>query len=329
MAVTLCVAFGTPEEPAAWAAVMDDEWEPTIGMRAEFHVKASAEDEEDLFEIVAQVVYIGSADDGSAITYLFGGEDLPDEDMTDRLELNSWTRLPDEDARNVMDVVSAAAPTAAAHDILLVVGDPFARSDGAEVAYQAWNRIIAPEDPLLPMFGQRLVVDLLDSASDDAFGTDVVEEDPKTPFKVLIPVDPWTPGTAASGVNTIVVYSAIVDAGVAQVVFWAPSLASIDGFDLMAAGWEMLDEEDFDPVEFRLTERVELAAKTELRIALDEDDEPCLIDFQIQDAAEVSPDCYDLLPPGLAEHCRFAAEMVSADDIVAQWREEGFGSASA
>lgn len=329
MALTLCVAFGTVDEPAVWAAIIDDDWEPAVGMRAEFHVKANADDVDDLFEIVAQVMYISEVEDGSAVVYLFGGEDLPDESMTDRLEANSWTQLESDEAHSVMEVVSAAPPTAAAHDVLLVVGDPFSQPDGSPVAFQAWNRMIAPEDPLLPMFGQRLVVDLLDSVSDDALEPDLRDDGDSVPFRVVIPVDPWTPGNASDGVNTVVVYCAVVDAGVAQVVFWAPSLEAIDGFDLLAAGWEMLTEEDFDPLDFKLAERIELALKTELQIELDEDGEPYLTDFQIRDAAEVSPDLYDLLPPGLAEQCRFAAEMTEADDVLARWRDEGFGRDSA
>jgi hypothetical protein len=299
-----------------------------LGQRTQFDFHASFPDgRSDVTELVTQVVYVEEEEDGTEVSYLFGGEEIPDSDLQARFEAAFWTRMSDDEARDVLEIVAVTPPVAAIHDVLLLVGDPTARDeDGNLVPVEAWNFYLNPDDPRLPMFGQRLQFDLLNWIPDeddeededlDDLDEDVdsEENDPVIPQDI----DVWVPSSAAEGATALVVYCSIVDVGEAQVSFWVSSLGDIDGFDLMAAGWEKLGPDTFDPVEFRAAERIDLALRTHLEIRMDPYGEVYLTDFEIQDAVNVSEDQYALLPPSMIEACRAARELLDVDDIVRDW----------
>lgn len=332
MSSTVCVAFGSVSDPAVWAADMPQAWTPMLGMRTQFQVQMSDADEEDgeMAEIISQVVFCDVQEDGSPITFIFGGNEVPDEDIMSRFEDNSWVRLPENAAREILQIIETAPPVASTHDIVLIVGDPSKIDENGNVEYEIWNRILAPNDPLLPMFGQQLLLDVVDSMPDSEVDVELPTEQPgedKQTFRDRVRffqgVNMNTVGSAIGGLPVSVIYCAQVEPGVAQIAFWAKDLGSIDGYDLLAADWALMGEgDDFDVDEFRVTDRILLAEKTFLDIRVDDSGEPFLSDFEIRDAAKVAEDQYSLLPPALAEHCRFAKELEQTDDIVRQWSDE-------
>lgn len=292
MVAWMCLAFGTLEQPVVWAAEVED-CELEVGARTDLGLMTVGPDgDPEVTRIVSQVIMAETREDGVEVGYLFAGEEAPDEITEQRLSDGDWTRLEDEDALRVMELVMSAPPTASMHDLLLVIGeeDP-----------QVWALTLEPEDPLLPMFGQRITL--------DALGAEVDE----------------------TTMPALVIYSALVEAGVGEAVFWVDELtATVDGFDLLAAGWELLDEDEFDASEFRLGDRIRVARAVELTLEVDEDGDTYLTDFAVHDAESIPADCYELLPEALAEYCQFAAEVASnSDAMLEEWRRELEGGSSA
>lgn len=321
MNAKLCVAFGSLENPSAWASEIPDDWTPVIGMRTQFNMHVEQENgERDDYEIIGQVVYTEAEEDGSTLAFIYGGEKEPEVVIQLLLEANGWVRLEDSEAHEIIQIVQIAPPSATMHDVLVLVGDMETKDEDGNLVFDVWTRLFEPEDPLLPMFGQRLFIDMVNSVADeeaerilDAKGNVDVADLNATP-------------TLETGVPGLVIYCAIVSPGIAQMAFWVKSLGDIDGYTMLANGWEKLEEDDIDNNgDFRLMERLDLALRTRLDLKADEEGYPYLDDFSIDNAEEIPESSYDILPPMIVEYCKFAKELKTVenvDGLIAGWEEK-------
>lgn len=344
MSATLCVAFGTLESCSVWATTISADVDIYLGMRTQFNFSDEPDDEDPL-EVVGQVVHTDVQEDGSAISFLFAGEELPDRELQAQLD-EHWMKLDEDNAHDVMLIVATAPPTAFNHDVLILVGDLDERDEDGKPTAQVWSCEFIPDDPLLPMFAQRLMIDVLGAAPDEDDEPEAEAEAPEGSdegdaaagdyYPDLREADPelndmsrWPAPTDDGVVPAVTVYCAIVAPGVGEIAFWTPTLGSVTGFDMMAAGWELLSHDDFDMEEFRATQRLEVARRTVLDIRVDEDsDELYLYDFEIEDAASIPEDFYSFLPSALADHCRFAVAIGDVDDVISGWRDDNGSQAA-
>lgn len=360
MTSTLCVAFGSIEVPAVWATRMANEWVPEPGRRVQFQFRQDEdadragskrfranldtgnehdEDHDMTDAIVGHVTYADVQEDGEGIAFVYAGVPHPPVELQEILQANSWLRLSDEDARGVLDVIEHANPVAAVQDLMLVIGDPQMDADGV-APMETWSRIVQPYDPTLPLFGQRLILNAIagdevydeddesNEYEDDA-AADAAAEAAQAAAAARVDqrqdeVDLWAPGSRSEGLPALVIYCTATEPGAAQVAFWVASLSDLDGFDLLAAGWEKFDPEVLNENgDFQLATRVRLALRTKLDIREDADGDSYVNDFEIVDAGSVPESSYPLLPAGLADHCRFAAELGDSDDIIGRWMNTG------
>lgn len=321
--VTLCVAYGSVENPEVWVGSYsaDEERLPFLGMRTHVQLAPPEDDEEEYFgdsTVVAEVTF-ADFEDEEPVAYLYGGEELPGEELREKFEAALWMRLSTQDARYVLELVELAPPAAAIHEVLIVVGDVDVLDEAGNPAFQAWGSTLIPGDPTIPMFGDRIRMDIFTRASDDENEDDFDDEALEDNELEIEVIDLNEPASLERGFPALVVYSAKVEVGVAQLAVWVPSLGEVSGFDMIAAGWELMAPEELD---FRLDERIKLAQRTRLDIGIDDEGDAILTDYEILDAAEVREDQYELLPPVLVEHCQTAREMSNLDSIVAKWVNE-------
>jgi len=335
MDVTLCLVFGSREHAIVWAGSYETEEPPLPGQSTEVHLQTQPDlGEPEPESIIAEVVHSEISEEGQAVVFLFAGEELPDERITELLTALRWVPMSDVQARDVMEIVEAAPPMARVHDVLLVVGDLNRVDEDGNPDLEAWNRTINADDPVIPMFGERLYVDALDAIplydEDDFDDADDSEDDELVMEEIeLVPeANEENVGSAANGLPAVVFYAAKVDPGEAQVGFWVSSLGDITGFDLMAAGWEKMTPDTFDPVEFRLEERVDLSRRTHIDTDFDDEGQMILNDYEVEGAALVTESQYELMPSALVNHCRMAKEMLGIDDIVSSWADEQGDSTS-
>lgn len=339
----VCLLFGTLEQNVGWTTAQELSTAPTVGMLTNIKVEFRGEDgtETDSLDIPAVIAWVEEADDGDLV-YLYGGPTLPDADDLAILDAGDWERLEPDTATKAIEVIDGAPPAAGFHNVLLFIGDPNDVDEDGKAHFDVWNRPLIPDDPFLPIFGERLPIDLFDCTEYEDEGPDESDEDADGEFDEDLdedidddelsieledlepPVfpDPWDGGNPSDGYPALVIYTAITGLGEAGVAFWIPRLDGADGFDLTAAGWEKLDADAFDVEEFRASERINLATRTNLVTSQDEDGFWYLSEAVIDDAASVSPDQYELLPPAIADQCRFASELGSLENIVESWRED-------
>lgn len=323
MNAKLCVAFGSLENPSAWASEIPDNWTPVIGMRTQFNMHVEQENgDTDDYEIVGQVVYTESdEEDGSTLAFIYGGEKEPEIVIQLLLEANGWVRLDDSEAHEIIQIVQIAPPSATMHDVLILVGDMETKDENGKLVFDVWTRLFEPEDPLLPMFGQRLFIDVVNSV-DDEEAERILDDQGNVEI-----ADLDAPASLDKGIPGLVIYCAIVSPGVAQMAFWVKSLGDIDGYTMMASGWEKIDQEDIDDNgDFRLEERLDLALRTRLDLKADKEGFPYLDDFSIDNAEEIPESSYDILPPMIVEYCKFAKELKpveNIDGLIAGWEDKG------
>lgn len=341
MDVTLCLVFGSRDNAVVWAGSYETDEPPMEGQSTEIHLHTHPDlGEPEPDSIIAEVVHTEISEEGQGVVFLFAGEELPDERITSLLSALRWVPMSDSQAQDVMEIVEAAPPMARVHDVLLVAGDLDRVDSEGKPDVEAWNRTISADDPVIPMFGERMYIDVLDAlpyydeedmldgyehGADEEHESDTEEPDLDADPNILdlIPeADENNVGSGATGLPAVVFYAAKVDPGEAQVGFWVSSLGDISGFDLMAAGWEKMTPDTFNPTEFRLAERVDLSRRTHIDTDFDDEGQIILNDYEVENASQVSESQYELMPSALVNHCRTAREMLELDDIVSSWVDE-------
>jgi len=307
--LTLAVVFGQPGDVVGWATQEEVPETPPLGMRASFRlVEEGVERPEDSRgEIIyAQVMFAGEGDDGRHLAFLYGGPETPSDIFVSMMESAKWTELDAPSAEDILTVCTLAPPLAAVQEVLLVAGDPDDHS-----SLQAWSRTAVPSDPVLPAFGQRLLMDAVEGLTD--------EELENAPEESL---DPTIPGSIKTGVSVVTIYSSITEPGFGEVTLWTKDLGDVDGFALSSADWSQISiPDDFDPDAARLARRVELAMRTNIATEIDAYGVEHVTDAILEKAEEVAPEDYELLPSVLAFHCQAQREMLNLENLMEEWKE--------
>lgn len=297
--VTLCLVFGEDGDAACWASLYETEEYPEPG--SVLRLQLSTED-----SVFSQVMLTLEGDNDGVLVLLYGGPEQPDDEVTAALS-HGWNQMPDEVAHTLLHMCETAPMTAQTHDAVLVCGDP------ATGEVEVWERMMEPIDPLVPLFGQRLVLDALDVLPDERART--ADELPEP--------DPTSSATLTDGIPVVVVSGMLMAPGFAEVVFWTRDLGEVSGADLTACDWSQVSvPDDFDPDEMQLSERVALALRTRFGWApADEEDVVVLDEYTLEGAEDVEERLYALLPDELVEYCRMRRDLANISDIVAGWSE--------
>lgn len=318
--VTLVVGFGSAKKAAAWAISMSlDQGAISLGMRVQFAVNLFLEGKPVIAFIIGQVCAIGELEDGSPVFYCYGGEEFLNPAIAEKLEDNSWSELDGEKSRQAIKIMEAAAPAAATRTIFLLVGDPDILDEEGLPVFEIWQKTLNPDNPVLPAFGQRLQLQVIpdeETVTEDP----AVLSDPDFFGNIELPV---SRSEADRTLSVMVFYSGLFQAGIGAVGMWAPTMGTIDGFDMLEAGWKMPDTKVLNLKGFRIGERIDLARRTHLLLSSPESDGLSVVeDYFLHDAETVPENQYDLLPTSLVEHVKASKELANSDDIFDQWRKE-------
>lgn len=310
--LVISVVFGEPlRHGVGWITEREAEHVPPVGAPITL---VTGEDEE---LIVCHVVRAWDADEDSpGGIFIYAGPDLPSAEFSASMEEDDWEPLAPETVTELLDVIAHSPAVANVHHLILCIGDPdtIATDPG-----RMWAWSVEPEDPTLPLFGQRARVFPTSEAPDEDADEAASEVDANYDMMGRASAD----NGVTAGLATVTVFAAIAEPGEADIVLWTPTLGDIDLLDLVASGWSPVTEEyGFDPVEFRLADRIRLAMATRLTLTEGPHGDPEIVDWDVQDAVSVDPNDYELLPPLLAGNCSAARDLVNIDDIVAGWISE-------
>lgn len=324
MDLTICLAFGNRESAVAVATGLERDEFLRLGTVTQLSL-ANVDDIEDIEPIYAEVVHNSYGEDGSATSFLYGGEELPDDEVLERFSSADWTRLTDEESVKVIEnIVEPAAPNAATHEVALFVGDPAAGK------LEGWLRVMNPLDPLIPMFGQRILLDPTDvlSESDELEDEEDLDEDFEddelddfNPDTDIDPTEQQSIWHEEDMLPVVIFYASKVGPGFAQVALWTRSFGPFTSEDLIAAGWERIDVTSEEMVEFDPTHRIPVALASHVDVAYDDEGDPYLVDYKIDNAQSITEEQFRFLPGVFKEHVTAQRELADIDSIIASWRE--------
>ena len=326
MRALVSVLFGAGGRHIGWVSEEDLPTLPTVGMPVVINVGPERRNP------VEGQVYRSWPDEGTEPggMLIYGGPTIPDDEFQRGIEIAGWERLADDAIRILAEAVDQTPVLAATHEVVLIVGDP-------NDSVQAFQRVLVPIDPILPVFGQRLRLqishdvdpDLLD---DDDGDVDLTEEQWRALHDAAVrqvedeltgsqPVDGIT-----EGVPSVTIYSSVVRNGVGRVAFWAPGLGNLDAAHLIANEWEELRiPAQFDPSDFRLDERVALARQTTVTFEPTELGAERIKDWSLAEPGSVDESQFTLLPPMLVEHVRAARELDNVHFYMDEWTDNQSG----
>ncbi len=322
--VTLCLGFGSKGSAMAWATSMSvKEGSVSLGMRVQFQINLVIEDKPAVVYVVGQVCAAETMWDGSPIFYCYGGEELP-ELVIEKLEDNNWVVLTPEQAERAVEIMSTAPPSAATHTIFLLVGDPKNLDSEGVPIFEIWQKTLTPSVATLPAFGQRLELLVLPSNSEN--GVDPASFNANDIAETSLGVWPRSQNymsEAERSLSVLIFYSGLFQIGFGAVGAWTPNMGSIDGFDMLEAGWKMPSSDALDLKGLRIAERIDLALRTHLTIsAPDSDGAATVEDYFLGEAETVPESQYELLPSSLVEHVKASKDLANPESIFEQWRKE-------
>lgn len=323
MKTIISVVFGNRREAAGWITEQDVDGLPVVGTPVSINV--GAPDSPLSAEGQVYRAWPGVDDDPGGI-FIFGGSSVPDEDFQYGMDNASWDRISEEALRVLVETASQTPVLAAVHEVTLLVGNP-----GEPSRLLAFQRLLQPYDPVLPLFSQRLRVEaledktleeldaqaLLEEEDDDEVWNEEVNHLEKE-LRGLKPIP-----AAKAGLPGLVIYSSIISNGVARVCFWSPSLGDVAEEDLVANAWDPIRvPEQFDPIDFRLGRRIELAMKSDVTFVDTEFGTSTVNEWTIEEPLEVAEEDYPLLPPLLVEHCKAQKELRDIDLFLSEWQKD-------
>jgi hypothetical protein len=329
--LTLIVVFGVPGGLKGWAVQKESEEPPLLGYRATFRLmpgEASSEinhvgpDDYDYDEgedeVVAQVLFtceVGSK--GDHLAYLYGGQDVPEEYFADRLTNAGWEEIASEDALEIYTVCSQMPPMAGYHNVLLLVGDPESEK------FQAWSRSTPPDSPFLPIFGQRVLFDVIENLDlDDDTHSHRKDEPCNCPVNNNTDIRALE-GNMKEGLPSIVLYSETVGPGIADVIFWTKGLGDVDGIDMISKGWEMVATPDeFNPAEFEIKRRVEYAHRIKFEMKEDEEGDQYIDNYYIEDFKSIPVADYEYITSDIIQRGLATLDLDNIESELAKWTLE-------
>lgn len=326
MKALISILFGTREGKVGWVSEEEIASLPAIGMPVSLDLGPEGTD-----PLEGQVYRAWKDEDGEPWgMVIYGGTSIPDLEFQESIESAGWERLTAEALKILGDAIDETPVLAATHEVVLIVGDP-ADIDGLKT----FQRILNPYDPALPLFSQRLRLEIAKDLDEVEYEEAEREDDGLTDeeWHVLRERDTKEINEELAdislvdgvhkGVPSVTIYSAIVRNGVGRIAFWTPSLGKLEPGNLVANGWDQLRvPQQFDPEEFRLLERVELAKQTAVTLEITEYGTTRIKDWTMEEPLLVTEDQYPLLPGMLIEHVRAAGEFTRIDSYMEEWSKD-------
>jgi hypothetical protein len=320
----ISVVFGNRHEAAGWITEQDVEGLPAVGTPVSINVGAP----DSPLSAEGQVFRSWSGIDGDpGGIFIFGGQSVPDAAFQYGMDNASWDRISDEALRVLVETATQTPALAAVHEVTLVIGDPCKPE-----TIQAFQRLLQPYDPVLPLFSQRLRVEAFEDKEWQDLHRQALQDGEAEDEEWLIEVQAIenellgraTIPAARLGLPGLVIYSSLISNGVARVCFWAPGLGDVDGADLIANSWDPIRvPQQFDPVDFRLERRVQLALRSQVDFVDTEFGTSTVNEWSIDEPLFVDEEDYALLPPLLVEHCKAQKDLSDIDLFLSEWRDQG------
>jgi hypothetical protein len=311
----ISIIFGERENSIGWIAEEDLPELPLIGMPVIIQIDEASP----AFE--GQVYRAWESDEEEQTNggmLIYGGADLPDHEFMEKFELAGWELLG-EDALQVLSAAIEHTPAlAATHEVLLLVGER-----GQETKFAAFQRQIIPYDPALPLFGQRMRLEI--SSVRKIFEFESKEQWQEHREIEVVEVEselalPQSIDGINNGLPAIVIFSSLIRNGVGKVVFWCPNFGNLHPEHLLAHGWETVSS--FEAGEFKTEERIELALDTKLNFVMNDYGTAEMDDWQIQNPLNVPETSYELLPKLLLEYVKASKEFENIDSILQEWAKD-------
>ena len=249
----------------------------------------------------------------TASVLIYAGHQPPPEGTPDALSGSGWQQLSDETATHLARVVEETPVIAAIHEVVLAVG----KKD--EASMRVYRRTLNPEDPVLPLLGQRLLVDVLESNELD-------ENDPGFDDDEYLKIinahldGEGSPSVSDFGLPVLTVHASELQKGSARILMWTPDLGDVSESVLLDTGWSKTSPDDrcLDP-DFKLSRRINLAMRTELTLKENEYSSVSLGDWFISNPGDITDEDKELMPVLLWEQTLAAQEIGSLNEIIAGW----------
>ncbi len=333
MRALVSILFGVRNNKVGWVSESEINLLPNVGMV--IPIRFGEEDDHPLEGQVYRAWEDEDGDPGGMVIY--AGETIPDELFQESMETSGWERLTDEALKVLSDIIDETPVLAAIHEVVLIVGDP-ARED----RLLAFQRSLTPYDPALPLFSQRLRLDLAQDVDKDEYDDAEEEGEELTEEEWRVFQENETRGINGEladnslidglirGIPAITIYSALVRSGLGRVAFWTSSLGNLTAEHLVENDWEELRiPQQLDPRDFRLSERVNLAKQSIVSFEITDFGTARIRDWTMESPLLVGEDQYSLLPQMLVEHVKAASEFTHMDDYLAEWsRDSGWEDAA-
>lgn len=320
MLTIISVVFGTRHAAAGWITEQEIDGLPAIGTPVSINVGAP----DSPLAAEGQVYRAWPEVDGDpGGIFIYGGGRIPDESFQEGMDSASWDRISDEALRVLVETAAQTPVLAAAHEVTLVVGQPNDPS-----GMQAYQRVLQPFDPVLPLFSQRLRVEALEDKTLETLESQAAleeEEDDEVWDDEVRAIEQEIMGRKSAAVSqngfpALVVYSSLISNGLARVCFWTPNYGDVSPADLVANSWDPIRiPEQFDPQDFRFARRVELALRSQVTFAETEFGTSTVNEWSIDEPTSVPEEDYALLPPLLVEHCQAQKELDDIDLYLQDW----------
>lgn len=341
METLVTVLFGPPGAAVGWVSEEELPQLPPVGIPVRIRVHSHDGDEETIEGQVFRSWDEDGSDPGGILIY--GGIHIPDVSVRNVLEEAGWEALSEDAAALLAGTIHESPVIAAKHEVNFFVGE------GGGVSL--YRQIIQPTSPILPLFGQRMRMNFVEADMDsgleffDETAWDLNDVSPLTEGEEddddEITDDDWRrmqeedreivdsdilsgcPGdVAAEGLPLIVMYSSLVEPGLARLGFWTSSLGNLTELDLLAVGWEKVEVPSrFDPEEFNLQRRIELALATHVVFESNNYDSIRVRDWWLDVPGLVDETDQEYLPPYLYQWAMGAQQVDSIDDLVKQWSQ--------
>lgn len=325
METLVTVLFGAPGAAAGWVSEEELSSIPPVGMPVRIHLRLPGGDS----TIEGQVYRSWDEEDSDpGGVLIFAGRRIPEPETQSLLEHAGWEALSEDAASLLAGTIHESLAIAAQHEVNLIVGHDEVR---------VYRQIIQPNSPILPLFGQRMRMNFTPHASREVLEWHPVDEADLEDDREISDLE-WreiqveaaetvdadiTSGPSdvfTLGLPLIVIYSSMVQPGLARLGFWTSSLGEMSPEELSAQGWEAIDVPTrFDPDEFNLRRRIELALATHVIFESNNYDSIRIADWWVEMPDLVDEADQEYLPPYLHQWATGIRELDSIDDVVREW----------
>lgn len=337
MRVIVSVLFGSRENAVGWIIEEQLPELPPLGVPVVINIESNG-----VVSIEGQLYRTWESNEETGEPggmLIYGGEDIPSKEFQATLEQVGWERLTRDALVVLFAAVQQTPVMAALHDVLIVVGEPEEQEN--MIAFQ---RVLRPYDPTMLLFGQRVRLNLANEMNDEEDAnqelltelTSITEDETQTSVEELMrirdseleEVEQELEGlistdNVAKGIPAITIFSTIIRNGTGRIVFWCPKLGNVDPTILIANDWRQVSiPEDFNPQEFRLSDRIALAKRASVTFEPTEFGTFQTKEWSIEDPLSVKDEDFMLMPPVLVENIKAKRDIASIDDYITKWAEE-------